>query len=161
MFQRYKFCNKTAYNFWKCCPKCIILMLFRSLGCADSNDVSFVIFQDGVCQPFWSKWKTVFSLLLLQNLSNSYQNWLRWSLDRAAQKWLNRIFWLLVKKKVMMLWTTKSTQKLVHRLYLGQTLINWNETWYASSTPWSEDTCQSWEQRHLWVVRYQNAHFQI
>ncbi len=114
-------------------------MLFRSLGCADSNDVSFVIFQDGVCQPFWSKWKTVFSLLLLQNLSNSSQNWLRWSLDRAAQKWLNRIFWLLVKKKVMMLWTTRSTQKLVHRTYLGQTLINWNETWYASSTPWSED----------------------
>ncbi len=101
---------KNAYNFWKCCPKCIILMLFRSLGYADSDDVSFVIFQHGVCQPFWSKWKTVFSLLLLQNLSNSYQNWLRWSLDRTAQKWLNRIFWLLVKKKVMMLWTTKSTQ---------------------------------------------------
>ncbi len=110
MFQSYTFFNKNAYNFWKCCPKCIILMLFRSLGCADSNDVSFVIFQDGVCQPFWSKWKTVFSLLLLQNLSNSSQNWLRWSLDRAAQKWLNRIFWLLVKKKVMMLWTTRSTQ---------------------------------------------------
>ncbi len=151
--------NKNAYNFWKCCPKCIILMLFRSLGYADSDDVSFVIFQHGVCQPFWSKWKTVFSLLLLQNLSNSYQNWLRWSLDRAAQKWLNRIFWLLVKKKVMMLWTTRSTPKLVHRPYLGQTLINRNETWYASSTPWSEDTCQSWEQRHLWVVRYQKCTF--
>ncbi len=134
-------------------------MLFRSLGCADSNDVSFVIFQDGVCQPFWSKWKTVFSLLLLQNLSNSYQNWLRWSLDRAAQKWLNRIFWLLVKKKVMMLWTTRSTQ-------------NWF-TGCISAKLWSIEmklgtlhqhhdlriTCQSWEQRHLWVVRYQKCTF--
>ncbi len=55
----------------------------------------------------------------------------------------------------------KVDPKLVHRLYLGQTLINWNETWYASSTPWSEDPSQSWEQRHLWVVRYQKFTFSL
>ncbi len=102
-------------------------MSFCSLGCVDSDDVSFVIFQHGVCQPFWSKWKTVFLLLLLQNLSNSSQNWLRWSLDRAAQKWLNRIFWVLVKKKVMMLWTTRSTQigsEAVSRPNFDQSKLN-------------------------------------
>ncbi len=104
----------------------------------DSENVSFVIFQNSVCPPYWSKWTTVFSLLLLENLSNSSQNCLRWSLDWAEQNLLNIIFWPLVKKKVMMFWTTTSTQNWFGGCNLGQTLINRNETWYASSKPRSE-----------------------
>ncbi len=122
-------------NFWKCYLKCIRLMLSCSLGYADSENVSFVIFQNSVCPPYWSKWTTVFSLLLLENLSNSSQNCLRWSLDWAEQNLLNIIFWPLVKKKVMMFWTTTSTQNWFGGCNLGQTLINRNETWYASSKP--------------------------
>ncbi len=140
-------------NFWKCYLKCIRLMLSCSLGYADSENVSFVIFQNSVCPPYWSKWTTVFSLLLLENLSNSSQNCLRWSLDWAEQNLLNIIFWPLVKKKVMMFWTTTSTQNWFGGCNLGQTLINRNETWYASSKPRSEGKYQSWEQRHLWVLR--------
>ncbi len=75
-------------------------MSFCSLGYADSENVSFVIFQNSVSPPYWSKWTTVFSLLLLENLSNSSQNCLRWSLDWAEQNLLIIIFWPLVKKKL-------------------------------------------------------------
>ncbi len=136
-------------NFCNCCLKFVLLTSFCSLGYADSENVSFVIFQNSVCPPYWSKWTTVFSLLLLENLSNSSQNCLRWSLDWAEQNLLNIIFWTLVKKKVMMFWTTTSTQNWFGGCNLGQTLINRNETWYASSKPRSEGKYQSWEQRHL------------
>ncbi len=139
-------------NFCNCCLKFVLLTSFCSLGYADSENVSFVIFQNSVCPPYWSKWTTVFSLLLLENLSNSSQNCLRWSLDWAEQNLLNIIFWTLVKKKVMMFWTTTSTQNWFGGCNLGQTLINRNETWYASSKPRSEGKYQSWEQRHLWIV---------
>ncbi len=59
---------------FKICLKFVLLMSFCSLGYADSENVSFVIFQNSVCPPYWSKWTTVFSLLLLENLSNSSQN---------------------------------------------------------------------------------------
>ncbi len=150
--------NKNAYNFWKCCPKCIILMLFRSLGYADSDDVSFVIFQHGVCQPFWSKWKQCFRYssfkicpILLKIDSDDL-----WT-EPHRNDWTE--FLTTSEKKSYDVVNNKVDPKLVHRPYLGQTLINQNETWYASSTPWSEDTCQSWEQRHLWVVRYQKCTF--
>ncbi len=144
---------KKTLNFWNFCLKFVLLTSFCSLGYADSENVSFVIFQNSVCPPYWSKWTTVFSLLLLENLSNSSQNCLRWSLDWAEQNLLNIIFWPLVKKKVMMFWTTTSTQNWFGGCNLSQTLINRNETWYASSKPRSEGKYQSWEQRHLWVLR--------
>ncbi len=87
-------------NFWKCYLKCIRLMLSCSLGYADSENVSFVIFQNSVCPPYWSKWTTVFSLLLLENLSNSSQNCLRWSLDWAEQNLLNWFFVLIFVQKL-------------------------------------------------------------
>ncbi len=79
-----------AYNFWKHCSNFVISISFHSLGYANSDYVSFVIFHEGACQPYWSKWKTVFSLLLIQILSNFVQNVIIRSLDRPAQKWLNR-----------------------------------------------------------------------
>ncbi len=75
-------------------------MSFCSLGYADSENVSFVIFQNSVCPPYWSKWTTVFSLLLLENLSNSSQNCLRWSLDWAEQNLLNWFFVLIFVQKL-------------------------------------------------------------
>lgn len=41
---------------------------------------------------------------------------------------------------------------LLLKLYLGQTLISWNETWYDSSL-----ICQSWKECHLWDMRYQKC----
>ncbi len=79
-----------AYNFWKHSPNVVISVSFNSLGYADSDDVSFVIFHECACQPYWSKWKIVFSLLLIQTLSSFIQNLIIWSLDRPARKWLNR-----------------------------------------------------------------------
>ncbi len=87
-------------NFWKCYLKCIRLMSSCSLGYADSENVSFVIFQNSVCPPYWSKWTTVFSLLLLENLSNSSQNCLRWSLDWVEQNLLNWFFVLIFVQKL-------------------------------------------------------------
>ncbi len=102
--------------------------------------------------PYWSKWTTVFSLLLLENLSNSSQNCLRWSLDWAEQNLLNWFFVLIFVQK---LWCCERqvTQNWIGGCNLGQTLINRNETWYASSKPRSESKYQSWEQRHLRVLR--------
>ncbi len=55
-----------AYNFWKHCSNCVISLSLNSLGYADSDNVSFVNFHECVCQPYWRKWKPVFSLLLIQ-----------------------------------------------------------------------------------------------
>ncbi len=57
-------------------------------------------FPNSVCPPYWSKWTTVFSLLLLENLSNSSQNCLRWSLDWAEQNLLNWFFVLIFVQKL-------------------------------------------------------------
>ncbi len=81
-----------AYNFWKHCSNFVMSISFHSVGYADSDYVSFIIFHECACQPYWSKWKPVFLLLLIQNLTNSFQNRIIWSLDRPARKWLNR-FW--------------------------------------------------------------------
>ncbi len=62
-----------AYNFWKHCSNCVISLSFNSLGYADSDNVSFVNFHECACQPYWSKWQTVFSLLLIQIVSNFVQ----------------------------------------------------------------------------------------
>ncbi len=102
-------------NFWKCYLKCIRLMLSCSLGYADSENVSFVIFQNSVCPPYWSKWSTVFSLLLLENLSNSSQNCLRWSLDWVEQNLLNWFFVLILFKSYDVV-NDNVDPKLVRRL---------------------------------------------
>jgi len=44
-----------------------------SLGYADFNDISYVTFEQCDWPPYWSEWETVFSLLLLQILSNFLQ----------------------------------------------------------------------------------------
>ncbi len=82
----------------------------------------------------YSESGSTYSLLLIENWSNSSQNWLRWSLDWAEQNSLNGfLLWSLFKSyDVMNL--TRVDPILVQRLYLDQTLINRNETWYASST---------------------------
>ncbi len=49
-----------AYNFWKHSPNFVISISFHSLEYADSDNVSFVIFQEFACQSYWSKWKPVF-----------------------------------------------------------------------------------------------------
>ncbi len=90
LFQRYKVFCKNAYNFCKYSSKFDLFMSLCSLASTDSNDMSFSIFQQCDCPPYWSKSKTVFSLLLLQILLNIVQNLIRCYLDRAAQKWLNR-----------------------------------------------------------------------
>ena len=92
VFQRYKVLCKNAYNFWKHCSNFDFFTSLCSLAYANSVDISFVIFQQCDCPPYWNKWKTVFSLLLLQILFNFVQNLIRCSLDWAAQKWLNRFF---------------------------------------------------------------------
>ncbi len=61
------------------------------------------------------------------------------------------------KKKLWCCEGNKVDPKLFQRLYLGQTLINRHKPWCASSTPWTEDIFQSWEQRHLWVLRYKKC----
>ncbi len=78
------------HNFWKHCSNDVVLISFHSLGYADSDNVSFVIFHECACQPYWSKWKTVFLLFFLQILFKFVQNLIIRSLDRAEQKWLNR-----------------------------------------------------------------------
>ncbi len=57
VFQRYNDSCKNTYNFWKCKNNSF---LCRSFGNANSDEVSFVIFQHGVCPPYWSKWQQYF-----------------------------------------------------------------------------------------------------
>ncbi len=69
----------------------------------------------------WSKWTTVFSLLLLENLSNSSQNCLRWSLDWAEQNLPKLIFCIDFVQKLWCCECQRLTQNWIGGCNLGQT----------------------------------------
>ena len=93
------FFEKNAYNFCQHCLKFDFFMSIYSLAYADFNDISYVIFQQCDWLPYWSKCKTVFLLLLLQNSSNFVQTCAQMIFGLSHIKVLSPIFLLYWKKK--------------------------------------------------------------
>ncbi len=103
---------------------------------------------------------TVFCLflLLLQNWSNS-PKLAQMIFGLSRTEWLNRIFWLLLKKKLWCCELNEGRPKLVQRLYLDTNFdqSKRNLVLFVNTMVWG--SMPSWEQRHLWVVRYHNSLF--
>ncbi len=90
--------NSATYGCWDNKKCTILLITFESIvqivlflyhlipwDMLILTDVSFVNFHECACQPYWSKWKTVFFATPHSILSNFVQNLIIWSLDRPAQ----------------------------------------------------------------------------
>lgn len=74
-------------------------------------------------------------------LPNSYQNWLRWSLDQVHRNYWMEFWYSFLFKSYDYVNLTMLTQNQI-RCYISAKLWSFKTKLYAYSTPWSEGTCE-------------------